>query len=160
MNFSGNRYSRKQLQDFVNNTGFDTYVIDCTDRFGAYGTVGFCVIDLSDTRLIDLMFSCRIQGKRIEHAFVSHIICKYADRGPQFYANYRKSKKNAGPGKVFDDLGFEFIEEVDGVHRLAISHDRQVTDEGLVTIEDLISCSARLEASLVEDSLCLKPNLI
>ena len=138
MNFSGNRYSREQLQGILHNTYLDTYVIDCVDRFGTYGTIGFCLVNRSEVRMNDLMFSCRIQAKRVEHAFVSHLISKYRQGVPcDFFVNYRMSDKNAGPGKVFEDVGFQLLGEVDGVSQLVFPQAAAIPSDGVVTIEDL-----------------------
>ena len=143
MNFSGNRYTRAQLWEILRSAAVDTYVLDCKDRFGSYGTVGFCVVERSEVRMTDLMFSCRIQGKRVEHAFVSYLIRKHRSmsRG-DFSADYRKTTKNSGPGKVFDDLGFSVVrEEEGGMRRLLFQRAKAPVDEGIVAIEDLTACS-------------------
>ncbi len=137
MNFSGNRYTHDQLRQFLNNDMFDTYVLDCRDRFGSYGTIGFCLINRPQVRMTDLMFSCRIQAKRVEHAFLSHVIRKYREvKASDFLADYRKTKKNAGPGKVFEDLGFLVADERDGITELVFPYPLSVPDDGLVAIED------------------------
>jgi FkbH-like protein len=137
MNFSGNRYSRELLKGLLDRTDVDTYVLDCEDRFGTYGTIGFSLVKPSEPCIMDLMFSCRIQGKRVEHALVSYLIRKYhrlAANG--LYVNYRKTKKNAGPGKVFDDLGFHTVGETNGVTRLLFPPTSKLPDDGIVAIED------------------------
>ena len=97
MNFSGNRYSREQLQKILGNPDVDTYVLDCSDRFGAYGTIGFCTVHRTENRMTDLMFSCRIQAKRVEHAFMAYILQKRRDvQASDFFVDYRKTKKNSG----------------------------------------------------------------
>ena len=86
----------------------------------------------------DLMFSCRVQSKRVEHAFVSYLIRKYRDLTPrEFHVDYRKTGKNAGPGAVFEDLGFHTIDEVSGVSRLVFPVSGDAPDDGTVLIEDL-----------------------
>jgi FkbH-like protein len=137
MNFSGNRYSRDQLQEFLRTSNIDTYVLDCEDRFGSYGTIGFCLMNRAEARMTDLMFSCRVQGKRVEHDFVSYLIRKYREAGaPALLVDYRKTKKNAGPGKVFDDLGFQLLGEANGVTRMAFSAGMPLSDDSVVTIVD------------------------
>lgn len=138
MNFSGNRYTRDHLRRLLARTDVDAYVLDCEDRFGSYGTVGFCLIEQREICMTDLMFSCRIQAKRVEHAFLSHLIKKYRQMVPSlFLVNYRQSKKNAEPGKVFADLGFQVLGETDGLTRLAFLLESAVPDDGIVEIVDL-----------------------
>ena len=138
MNFSGNRYSREQLQQLLHTPGVDTYVLDCEDRFGAYGTVGFCTVNADQSCMTDLMFSCRIQAKRIEHAFLSHILRRYrAQGGGDFQVDYRKTPKNAVPGQVFSDFGFKVKSESGGVTHLVFTGDREIPDDRIAEIIDL-----------------------
>jgi FkbH-like protein len=135
MNFSGNRYDRSVLKQILSTSYLDTYVLDVEDRFGAYGVVGFCIVDRRVPLMTDLMFSCRIQSKRVEHAFLSHIIRKYiSEMERDFWANYRKTPRNAPSGRVFLDLGMQESENKDGVSRLMFPKDRIVSDDGVVTI--------------------------
>jgi FkbH-like protein len=135
MNFSGNRYNRDLLDEILQTSHLDTYVVSCEDRFGSYGIVGFAVIDNREPRMTDLMFSCRIQSKRVEHAFVAYIFKHYINlTGKDFYVNYRKTPRNQPSGQVFSDLGLEEIEIVDGVTSLVFPHHAQVPSDGIITI--------------------------
>src|SRR5262249_17386603 len=102
LNFSGTRYLESQLAEIMRSDFFGTYVIDCQDRFGSYGIVGFAVVDQREPRLLDLMFSCRVQSKRVEHAILTFLLKRYiSDSHRDFFANYRKTPKNAPGGRVF-----------------------------------------------------------
>ena len=108
MNFSGNRYDREVLRKLLSSPHLDTFVLSCEDRFGSYGVIGFSIVDRREPRMTDLMFSCRIQSKRVEHAFLAHVIRRYiGETGKNFYANYRKTPRNAPSGRVFADLAME-----------------------------------------------------
>ena len=137
MNFSGARYPREQLHDIQESRVHETYVIRCTDRFGSYGIVGFAVVDTREPRLLDLMFSCRIQGKRVEHAFLGHVLDRFSrpDRR-DFFANFRKTAKNASHGKVFEEIGFEVMGEQEGVLSLGFRKERGIPREGIIRIVD------------------------
>jgi len=135
MNFSGNRYDRSVLKQILSTPYLDTYVLDVEDRFGTYGVVGFCIVDSRVPLMTDLMFSCRIQSKRVEHAFLAYLIRKYiAETGMDFWANYRKTPRNAPSGRVFLDLGMQESENKAGVSRLVFPQDRMVPDDGIVKI--------------------------
>ncbi len=135
MNFSGNRYDRRVLKQILSTSYLDTYVLDVEDRFGTYGVVGFCIVDNRVPLMTDLMFSCRIQSKRVEHAFLAYLIRKYiAQTGKEFWANYRKTPRNAPSGQVFSDLGMEESENQGGVSRLVFPKDRVLPDDGVVKI--------------------------
>jgi len=96
MNFSGTRYDVGMLDTILSNTALDTFVLDCRDKFGSYGVIGFSVVDTSEPRMIDLMFSCRIQSKRVEHTLLAYLLRKYLAPGGDFRANYRKTSTDAG----------------------------------------------------------------
>ncbi len=135
MNFSGNRYSRELLHQILSSSHLDTYVLDCQDRFGSYGVIGFSIVDRREVCMTDLMFSCRVQSKRVEHAFLAFLIRKYlAESGPDFYANYRRTARNAASGAVFADFGMQETCLIDGVSRLVFRKDRQPPDDGIIQV--------------------------
>jgi FkbH-like protein len=137
MNFSGNRYDRSRLSEILQSPHVDTYVIQCEDKFGSYGVVGFAIVDKREPRLTDLMFSCRIQAKRVEHAFLSYMIDKYTSPAqPSFYANFRKTPRNEPSGRVFADMGFHEYSLLDGVSLLTITRDAVWSDDRIIRVLD------------------------
>ncbi|MBZ5634690.1 MAG: HAD-IIIC family phosphatase [Acidobacteriia bacterium] len=135
MNFSGNRYQEAELVEIVKSGFLETYVINCADRFGNYGIVGFAVVDAREPRLLDLMFSCRVQGKRVEHAVLSFFLRRFViGKNQDFYASYRKTAKNAPSGKVFDETGFKFVEDKEGVSTLVFRQGQEVLDDQIMSI--------------------------
>jgi FkbH-like protein len=135
MNFSGNRYDREVLRKLLSSPHLDTFVLSCEDRFGSYGVIGFSIVDRREPRMTDLMFSCRIQSKRVEHAFLAGVIRRYiAETGKHFYANYRKTPRNAPSGRVFTDLAMEETETRDGVLSLRFPKDREVPEDGVINV--------------------------
>jgi FkbH-like protein len=138
MNFSGNRYERVVLRDILANPHLDTYVMEVEDRFGRYGAVGFGIVDRRGPLLSDLMFSCRIQSKRVEHAFLAHVIRKYlaGSRG-DFHAHWRKTPRNAPSGQVFADLGMEEAALTDGLTRLVFRSDKALPREEIVEVVEV-----------------------
>lgn len=136
MNFSGTRYDRDLLRQIMRESHYDNYVIDVKDRFGTYGIVGFCVVDNRVPLIKDLMFSCRIQAKQIEHTLLAWLIRRYREPAPRdVFASYRKTDRNAPSGKVFADIGMKEIANVEGVSRLVFLADEPVTDDGIARVE-------------------------
>jgi FkbH-like protein len=135
MNFSGNRYDRDVLRKILSSPHLDTFVLSCEDRFGSYGVIGFSIVDHREPRMTDLMFSCRIQSKRVEHAFLAWLIRKYvAETDKDFYANYRKTPRNAASGQVFADLSLEQIGSGEGVLSLRFRKEREIPDDGVIDV--------------------------
>ncbi|MDQ6768197.1 MAG: HAD-IIIC family phosphatase [Candidatus Eremiobacteraeota bacterium] len=136
MNFSGNLYSRGVLREIIR-SNLSTYVLDCRDRFGSYGTVGFCIVDPAERRVTDLMFSCRIQSKRLEHAFLTYLLKEMMRVSPADVSfTYKKTPRNEAAGKVFQDFGMELVEETNGVATLVFRADRTIPDDQLVEISE------------------------
>ena len=114
----------------------ETYVIECSDRFGRYGIVGFGVIDTQVPRLLDLMFSCRVQGKRVEHATLSFLLQRFVSGKKQdLHVNYRKTPKNAPSGRVFEEFGFEKIADKEGVFSLVFKKGREIPGQQVIEIK-------------------------
>jgi predicted enzyme involved in methoxymalonyl-ACP biosynthesis len=86
--------------------------------------------------MTDLMFSCRIQSKRVEHAFLSFVIREYfRQTDHDFLVSYRKTEKNAPSGQVFADLGMREISNTDGVLLLSFPRNQTVPDDGIIRVE-------------------------
>lgn len=135
MNFSGNRYQKHMLESILSTPHLDTHVVDVEDRFGSYGVVGFCIVDNRVPLMTDLMFSCRVQSKRVEHALLTYIIRKYiAITGKDFYANYHKTPRNEPSGRVFADLGLQEVGSDNAVSRLVFVKSQEVPDDGIIEV--------------------------
>lgn len=119
LNFSGTRYSNETLAELLEDESLDCFVMSCVDNFGDYGTVGFAVVEKAGPKLIDLMFSCRIQAKRVEHAFLEFLLSRKAKEGhDELFARYVQTERNTPAGKVFEDLAFELVSREDNVQML------------------------------------------
>jgi FkbH-like protein len=111
MNMSGSRYSRDELKALLDRPEINHFCLSAVDRFGDYGMIGFCLVDNRTPRVIDLMFSCRIQSKRVEHAFLEHLMAHYAAKGREtLQVRYVRSPRNEQVGAVFRDLAFTEFE--------------------------------------------------
>jgi FkbH-like protein len=126
LNFSGHRYSREAVEELVRGDHTLPLSLRCRDRFGDYGLVGFCVVDLRTATLTDLMFSCRVQAKRVEHAFLEALMRWLRERGAvTLQALYTRTAKNGQAAKVFEDMGFTLAERDEHGVRHAFSFDLQ-----------------------------------
>lgn len=109
LNFSGNRYTRESLQRLADSPDVWPAVLRCEDRYGDYGIVGFSVLRVASGRLemADLMFSCRIQGKKVEHAWLAYLLQWARDHGlSEVVGFYRRTPRNTPAGRVLDELSF------------------------------------------------------
>jgi FkbH-like protein len=109
LNFSGRKYTRAQLEEVIANPLLDKYVVKCADRYGSYGTVGFCLAEKADDalRIIDFMLSCRVQGKFIEQALFGHLLNHHnRNRARTVWVNFQPTERNSPARAVLDSLGF------------------------------------------------------
>jgi FkbH-like protein len=108
LNISTCRYTREELADM---TGAEAakraFVIDAADKFGTYGLIGFGVFEPKSHLILDLMFSCRVQGKLVDDAFVSWLAETHGGREPDVLkARFKANKKNAPAKQLLERLGF------------------------------------------------------
>jgi len=112
MNFSGNRYTRAEIAALIQDPGHQSFLMEATDRFGAYGLIGFCLVRREPIRVTDLMFSCRVQSKRVEHAFLLFLLEYYRRQSaPRVEAAFTKTDRNSQSAKVFGDLAFAVVSQ-------------------------------------------------
>ena len=135
MNFSGNRYDRQTLQRIMGSSDHETFVMSCADRFGDYGTVGFAVLKKNPKLMLtDLMFSCRVQSKRVEHAFMTFLLGRCKADHPGLFVRYRKTSLTARSGRVFDDFGFDVIDETEGIRVLFFDFTKGIVNDRVVEV--------------------------
>lgn len=135
MNFSATRYDRDRLTELINDPSVTTLFLTAKDKFGDYGTVGVCIIDIQQQRVIDLMFSCRIQSKRVEHAFLGWLLdTAYLSGWKCLQVEYKPTAKNSQSAAVFSDLEFKQISQFQGVMIYSKPTTTKHIGEGLITI--------------------------
>ncbi|MGH8013241.1 MAG: HAD-IIIC family phosphatase [Candidatus Binataceae bacterium] len=109
LNFSGRKYSRLELEQVIANPRLDKYAIKCEDKYGSYGTVGFCLVEQSGEalRIVDFMLSCRVQGKFIEQALFAHLMKHHNRAGASaVWVNFMPTERNTPARAVLESLGF------------------------------------------------------
>lgn len=118
LNFSGRKYDRNEITSILNNSEQTRHVVTCRDKFGSYGTVGFCLSHrepMADGEAVvidDFMLSCRVQGKFIEQA----LFWRLAEDGARppakaVLVNFKRTDRNRAAEMVLEKLGFEIEAE-------------------------------------------------
>ncbi|ADE16274.1 FkbH like protein [Nitrosococcus halophilus Nc 4] len=110
LNFSGRKYDRNQIQLILGDAERDKWVLKCQDKFGSYGTVGFCIVrqDAETIEIEDFMLSCRVQGKFIEQALFDFLAKQYSKGDVQrLWVNFCQTDRNAPAKQVLDELKFK-----------------------------------------------------
>jgi FkbH-like protein len=109
LNFSGHKYSRDEIRAIVDDPARAKFVVSCSDRFGSYGNVGFCIARFAPGRVVveDFMLSCRVQGKLVEQAVFAHLASRHPEGRPRYVeVRYRETDRNKPARQVLEALRF------------------------------------------------------
>jgi FkbH-like protein len=109
-NVTTRRYSERQLAEIAATPGGQVLCIRVKDRFGDHGIVGAAIVfDKADVCEIDtFLLSCRVIGRSIETALLSHLIKSAKSRGcTRLSGWFLPTGKNAPASSFFPQNGFE-----------------------------------------------------
>ena len=108
LNFTGAKYTREQAAALAQPLpGRLCLTLRCADRFGAYGLIGFAVLDLQAGFIDDFFMSCRVQRKRVEQAAFEHMLTTFAEHGHgTARARFVQTERNAAGARMLAELGF------------------------------------------------------
>jgi FkbH-like protein len=138
LNLSNTRYTAEEFRDLLSRPEVLCVAMDCSDRFGAYGIVGFASIDESGRRPIlrDLVLSCRVARKRVEHAFIQWLARRESARASDaLVAALVRTDRNAPILQVFDDLNFRAAGQDCGRSVVELPLDSNLDTERIITVE-------------------------
>jgi FkbH-like protein len=121
LNFSGRKYQREELQTIFGEAGLAKFILYCSDRFGSYGLIGFSMVRQAtgeEVTVQDLMLSCRVQGKLVEEAFLSHLEIDHNAAGvKRLKVIFNETKRNQPARQVLERAGFKPSEDGSGFVR-------------------------------------------
>lgn len=109
LNLSNTRYSEQEFRSLLATPGLLCIGMECEDRFGNYGIVGFASVDEQPEVPVvrDFVLSCRVAQKRVEHAFIQWYAQRMLMRNCKLLsAAIVRTDRNGPITQVFDDLGF------------------------------------------------------
>jgi len=141
LNLSTRRYSQEQFRELSAAPGIFCVAMQCKDKFGDYGTVGFASIDERGAvpKIVDLVISCRVAKKMVEHTFIEWLCKREKARGAvQIEATFVKTKKNGPLGKVFEELPFEALDEDDENVLYRLHLEKPFCTGGVIEVDDKI----------------------
>ncbi len=138
LNLANTRYQAEEFRDLLSREGFLCVAMDCSDRFGDYGIVGFASIDETQDRptLRDLVLSCRVAQKRVEHTFIQWLARRELGKGKTaLAAELVKTERNQPIRQVFEDLHFRSLGGDNGRVLMELPLDQNLVVEDIVTVE-------------------------
>jgi FkbH-like protein len=111
LNFSGRKYRREETVAILADSNLEKWVIECSDRFGSYGIVGFSLVARRAEAIWieDLMLSCRVQGRFVEQALF-HALVAGDPSVNRIEVNFTATGRNTPARQVLEAMGFEPVE--------------------------------------------------
>ncbi len=139
LNLSSRRYTVEEFADLLANPRMLNVAMQCEDRFGDYGIVGFASIDLGEQEpaVRDFVLSCRVAQKRVEHAFYAWLGGRMKERGARrLLVRLVRTDRNTPLVKVFEEMPFRQIGADGAAALLALDLDSAPGADGVVTVDD------------------------
>jgi FkbH-like protein len=117
VNISGTRYERCTVERMAEAKGSKLFIVmQCQDRFGDYGIIGFAAFDPISAVVEDYFMSCRVQRKFVENAFFSHLLgIVNSWGGESLRCRYKRTERNHLALTLLQDIGFELTETEPGL---------------------------------------------
>jgi FkbH-like protein len=138
LNYSGRRLSRPELEVLSRAEGYNTLILSASDKFGDYGIIGLALLN-NDTWTVECFFmSCRVQRKKVEHAFFGRLLEEGTLRGkPCLSIIYKRTQKNE-PSRVVieDEMGFRSHGHEKEERTFFLEAGEVIPDSDLVTFVD------------------------
>lgn len=101
-------YSQEDILTFIEDPTKRVFHGRLQDKFGDYGIIVVALVDVKDEvwHITTLLMSCRVFGKGVEYAFISHLINHANKEGVKDIAlSFQETQKNV-PAKQFIDKEF------------------------------------------------------
>ncbi len=134
LNFSGKVYTESMLAEIQKDNNINAFVLSAADKFGKYGIIGFALHEIKANTLRDLIFSCRVMGKYIEHTFIGYLASKFHCKDNPLKAYYLETERNKINGKVFQQTGFSVIKENKGLKIFQLTRKNDFRFADIVSI--------------------------
>ena len=108
------RYNPSEFSELVGLN--EIFSINVEDKFGDYGLTGVCIIEPHNKfiHIKNILLSCRILGKNIEHDFLNFILNFYSTNSYQYATGkFLKSKKNIQTKDFYKQNSFKTVKETE-----------------------------------------------
>ena len=82
-------------------------VLACSDKFGDYGVIGFAIVDTERFHVENFFMSCRVQHKKVDHAFFAWLITQAMRHGRDTVSTvFHFSGRNQSARQVLEEMAF------------------------------------------------------
>ena len=116
------RYSQSELAELANRPDCAIYTVRSADKYGDAGLIAVLILREEEDRALrvdSFLMSCRVMGRTIENVVVNEIANRYRDH-KLIRARFIPTAKNAPVKDLCERLGFELVNERDGVKEYAL----------------------------------------
>ena len=147
LNLSSRRYELGEFAALLADSNVLCVAMECEDKFGSYGIVGFASIRVQGDAPVatDFVLSCRVAQKHVEHAFYGWLASYLKQQGAAtLLVNLVKTAKNAPLRRVFEEMPFTTIKTEGDTTLLAMDLGGELTRDSVVTVDDSAFTHRRL----------------
>ena len=152
LNYAGRATTRKDVEDLLHGAapGKEGVVLSCADKFGDYGVIGFAIVDVERFHVENFFMSCRVQHKKVDHAFFAWLIGRAMARGQDVVSTvFHFSGRNQSARQVLDEMKFAPIGEDEAFVSPRLE---DLPERDIVTVIDRTQAAADADAlPLVEN---------
>ncbi|MGH7023392.1 MAG: HAD-IIIC family phosphatase [Caulobacteraceae bacterium] len=138
LNYSGRRLSRGDLESLMVSPDHQVLVLSASDRFGDYGLIGVALLNVETWTVESFFMSCRVQRKKVEHAFFERLLRIGRARGkPVLSVTYRPTPRNE-PSRVVleDEMGFQRGPAEGDCQAFQLLTDASLPESDIVVVDD------------------------
>jgi len=138
LNLSNKRYSSDEFHSLLSTPAILCLALDCRDRFGEYGIVGFVAIDERQSIPVirDMVLSCRVAQKQVEHTFLEWLANYEAERGMKVLrAQLSPTERNAPLLQAFKDIPFSVIDDQGAGRLVELPLKAPISERNILAIE-------------------------
>jgi FkbH-like protein len=131
----GKRLKADRLRAILKTKTLDAWTLQCRDRFGDHGIVGWCVVDKTANAAVELVLAREIAGRRLNLAILNWLIDTYADEDTPLEIHCRPGAGNIQWRTFLLRAGFVAAREQGGIAVYAATATRDDGGDGAVHID-------------------------
>jgi FkbH-like protein len=142
LNLSSRRYNAMEFTSLLGTKGVLSVAMECIDKFGSYGIVGFVSVDerVPSPCITNFVLSCRVAQKRVEHAFFCWLVNRERSRGyKKLLADLVVTSQNGPLVSVFDDLRFEQSTSSNHHSIMELNLDQAFQKQSIIKLTDSVA---------------------
>lgn len=107
LNFTGTKFTQHDVSNLMLEQDLLCLCLRCSDAFGDYGLIGFVMVALTSAHVRGFFMSCRVQKKRVEHAFFQWLRAQVQRNGSsELSVDYIETARNGASRQMLRELGF------------------------------------------------------